>query len=886
MAFNPETAVPVSSGGKPTLAQPKTERPIPQPSQENVVNAIRQQQGSGGTQVAKPQVVQPQAQPQVEQVEPQAVTPGGFNPQTAKPVKDITPEKTARSEFATITVPGIGKDGTNKVFNVPNVVIDQIVSPLMEFRRGFEEGGASLFSSLEAVSDLTSIITGADRAFPDQKNAASEFFKKSSETLSADAEKIPFTSNDIIGKTFFQMAGAAIPITTEFALVKLPGAVAHGIGGLGSIAKFSIVEGLNAFNEERKAGGNLIEIGAETAKGAAKGATIAMSFGAAAQSLKILHSAGKNSLAWVLGVTSGDKVAAQRLANDPSSLNVNPLSGKAKKPHEIQKENKARRDNFIAEQAEKKADSLEKATATRLQRQNDNRDALGELKAYNNEVKQKVNEGANINISNTAAKAKEIIKKKQQAVLNSAVTFYDNALTRFQDMKSAAGEAVGVAVRNILNVNPAAGVPARNINAEFGKIIDKNQAFKIEKRGRSGRQVSKVSQLEDNKQAEQLQILIDDYRDASRSGKISFEWLQRTKNRLRALADQHLKPGDSPGKNKQLGILYSDLSTLLNPANIVTRDANLTAQFGELAKANTEFGLAQTRYESAMKFYFKKDGNSFIPDPQRAITAISSGNSVVTREMRRADLALEKADQLFPKMKELVNQADEVIAQQAGISKSLKIAVTRQKAKLAAAQRETTANQVSKGNKLTADQNIKLREEKNKFVAAQKEELKNMEKDIDKQIETAKAQESLRTFTATNRTPAGIGQKLAFFASLGAAGGTELGVAPAGAFMTPLAIALGLSPGTTAPLIKGAIQASGSNAQMFKLLSTSSAKKSLSTSAIRQAQPGESLLQASDRILADSSRGFGFNPAQAVVGGEQGQEALKGLIKQADERFK
>jgi hypothetical protein len=730
---------------------------------------------------------------------------------------------------------------------IPPEVVDNVLTPLFEVGRGAFLGVSDVADTANSVSEFIGTITGTE---------AGGFFEQVAKEQGNIAQNIPETGASGFAKTVYQLAGMIPAITAEFGLVKIPKSIAGGLqaaegaikgtskavskipGELGRFmatsqgnvtGKFAVLEGLDEFAKEKAQGGDLLEQAGAVGKGATRGATTALTFGILANASKILHAANKNVAGAYVAFTTGNKELGKDFARNPGKYNVNPLSGKTKTKSQIKEEN-----DLIKQKASgKMADEKQRFAAWRKQRSQSKKDArdkaMNDLQATQKEISVKMNETGEMTIQEGSAKATAVAKKKNEAHQDQAVPFYDDALSKFVQIRKQAGEAVGNAVNATINRNPNASIPFKLVNDPFKATMKKFSPFGIKNRRGGGQNVipkTGVRAPGNKQEIDTLQSVLDDFNSKKAAGGLSVKYLQDLKNELRKLSNQAYK-GQNP--NNELGKLYKELANDVNPATLVTRNKSLSKDLHEIATANRDFASLVPKYEAAMKHYFKEVNGQWVPNPNNAIRAIASNNKVVTREMERADLLLEKGDQLFPKMQEMVRQADKAFAIEKGMTKSIKLAVNREKAALAAAHTKAVKELRASHDKISSTQRRVLAEEINNYNRGKQLQHNDMLNKMHEAEKFALQQEQLRSFAGSTNTPAGIIQRVAAFGVLLPKATGDISSAYA-----PLSLVLGLSPIQSALGSKLSLGATGGFDKMLGAVMRGESSKMLSKSKVME----------------------------------------------------
>lgn len=635
-------------------------------------------------------------------------------------------DPTSQQQFAPIASPGI---------------IRHVIDPLLEFQRGFARGGESLFGKVDAITDMIAKTTGTTKG---------GLFEDFSKTMGNTAQQIPETGLHPVDKLGFQILGSAVPVATEFAAIKLPGAIGAAFKGAHDVAKFSILGALEEFRNDPDQ--KLSSLG----KGAAKGAAVGMTFKTAGATLALLHKTNKSIARSFITFVTGNKRAAKRLVDNPSQLNLNPL-GKTKSTAEIKEENAITKKNLEIKISDEKFAFTQKQKVEQQLLSQNLRDKEQALAIATTDAKANLSAKQGLTLEEQAKVSTKAISDMNNAVKDKAVSIYDSALQKFSLVKKNAGDAVKVAIDSTINKNPGAAIPFKAVATKINDTMGKLSPFELTK----GNFVKPKTGLTPKEHVGTFQNFVNDIQSKQREG-FSVRYLQDLKLDLKSLADKHFKSGD-----KRLGALYSQLSKDVDPAKIVSGDKGLSNRFPEIAEANKRFSDLVPKYEAAMKNYFQKDASgNFIPNPSKSFNAIAGGDSVSLRQMQKADKLLPKEDQLLPKMKELVSMSDKNIAHQKGITNSLKRQAQKERNELQRSTKESMLRLKKNNRNLTNVQKEGISREIRNFSEGKASEYNQVIKDLTKREEFYAEQDALRSFAATRKTGAGIIQTVLAFSSI------------------------------------------------------------------------------------------------------------------------
>lgn len=660
-------------------------------------------------------------------------------------------------------------------FGIPQILEDAVVGPLAEVARGFATGTSEVYSKLDSVAKFASSVTDTPKI-----NIFDEW-SKNAEKL---AEDIPETQQNPFNKFVFQAAGSTVPILTEFALVK---------GG--NIAKFATLEAIKEFGDVEDP--NLITGSTAIAKGAIKGAGVGVALPVggkiAMKAGQLLQTGGRAaSKAFIKFITGSQKAADDFIAN-PGNFVTNPFT-KTKTRVDVIAEHKSARQAI-----ENKAKAEKEAFNFKLQ---------NEQKAFDNQlkdVKRKLVETHTNIRNNTASNKKEslegVVSKSRAAIQESndtlrqnGVNLLDSTLAKYNLLRAEKGAKVGAAIKITAERNPGAVIPHSTVNGRMQKAL-KESPFN---RGKNGLFEPNTAISADNKDVNDLNRLIVEFRSKRSDGGFGIMYLQDLKNAAREKASIATRDG-----KHELAKMYTQISKDVNPANIISRDKALTSQFKEIGAANKEFSTFVDKYDRAMGSYYKKNSvDEFVPDINKSLNAIARNDTVAIREMKLADMALPVEDRVYPKITKWVSEAENIAQKQKAVVKQIK---NRFKAE------EVAFNKSSKSAmaKLEEKQGFETLEAKQKGVKKVREYVENKQSEynaasnkLDELESFYEVQDKLRQFQAGSGG-AGILQHLLGF-------GGVLPVLTGRASAGNLASAAGffaLSPKFATPVIKGGLGA-------------------------------------------------------------------------------
>jgi len=532
-----------------------------------------------------------------------------------------------------------------ETIGIPQWAEDAVVGPIAETIRGFASGTASFYNKLDAASKFVENTTGLKRG---------GIFQDWSEQAKSFADSIPETKQNPFNKFVFQAVGGTVPVLTQFSTT--PG---------GNIAKFAALEAIEEYGKLEDP--NFKEGTAALLEGSMSGATVGMAFGSApalfTKAKEVMAKAGKSAAKKFITFITSNKELSKDFVKNPDKYSV------FKKT--IKTQDTIKQENYIIEQELKKKHRIEKESFNL--KQNNDKFLSGEaIKESKNNLSQVRTDTINDMASKKKLSLETILKTNERAIessnqaLNRDVTsFMDNTLNKYKLLKQQKGEAVGEAIRAASEQNPSSTIPFSAVDSKIRSVV-KESPFKFAKRSSKKAGIKEPNLLEprtaisaDTNDIKQINALMNEI-DSMRSVGFPLLYLQELKNS----AYEKAAIANTAGKN-EVRIFWQKLAKAVNPAEIVTKDKALSKQFSNIAKANNEFSTFLKQYDRAMDGYFKKNAlGEYVPDVNKALTSIIKGDTVTIREMKLADMALPQEDRILPGIKNLLNQADDIVMKQ------------------------------------------------------------------------------------------------------------------------------------------------------------------------------------------------------------------------------
>jgi hypothetical protein len=660
-----------------------------------------------------------------------------------------------------------------ETLGIPQWAEDAVVGPIAETVRGFAIGTSSFYNKLDAASKFIENTTGLKRG---------GIFQDWSEQAKQVAEAIPETQQNPFNKIVFGAAGSTPAVLSEFATV--PG---------GNITKFATLQAIEEYGKLEDP--NFVEGSAALLKGSRDGATVGMAFGAApvllTKARDVLAKIGKSAAKKFITFITGNKELAKDFVKNPDKYSV------FKKP--INTSENIKKEIKETEQLFKKKHRVEKESFKFKQ----DRDKLlisEQLKDAKNNLSQARIETINDMSSKRKASLESIMRTNEKAIQESnmalnqnATNFMDNTLAKYNLLKKQKGEAVGAAIDLLKEQNPNATIPFKNVNTSVRSVIKKSPFEFVGKRGNELLKPTTAISAE-AKDLKEINSLIIELRSMRKEGFKPY-YLQK----LKEAAHEKAAIAHNAGKDK-LRIFWQDIAKAVNPAEIVSKDQVLSKRFSNLAEANKDFSIFTKSYDRAMGKYFKKNElEEFVPDVNKALTAVAKGDTVTIREMKLADMALPQEDRILPKFQKLLQQADDLATKQKANVKLVKNRFDMEQREFKKASKEAINNLAKEQRFATQTEKqrgvVKLRE----FIESQEDEYNLVKNKLDESLSFFEAQESLRQFGASSGG-AGILQHILGFSGIAPIFSGQIRAGAAAGFFA-------LSPQVASPTIKGALRA-------------------------------------------------------------------------------
>jgi len=652
-------------------------------------------------------------------------------------------------------------DGTlSKVGNFAKEVGGATRDTGIELMRGFQEGGANMLDSADAVARLLAKFVG-------DPSASSGTFKQAADQVRVSTDKyLPETNLPSGFKKAYNFIGEVPAMAAEFAL-----------------ARKALTSSMNPFERsfgKLKAPNELTDaaaIGVQSAihefknspeyaslgKGFAQGSTLGLAFGAIPKAVELGSKLGKGAAYNFIKAVTGDEATARAFVENPLKFNTNPFS-KTKSISHVTEENKLKleelkqvHDDIIFDARIKISEKKQDLARTIDEKYNS-------IKESNRQILKSVNDKSKIDIENVARKASEDHASTVDAIKAGLHDDFTNTAAKLQLIRKTSGEQVGQAVDNIVTKDIFSKIDAEGYLNRFKKVADDNGFevhFNIKEVpvGPGDLMNSAPSKIpgkpvivpkfgqgsSDDAVREILQSNLDDIMSVAGKDGIPLGFAQGKKQ----LLQQSGYAGEGLVANVQ-----KQLSGALNPAKMtdLIKGKNISEELAMLNKVNKEFSDLVPRYEEALKNYTKLDASGKpIADFERAVKAVQRNDVVAIRQMRKADSALPPEDQLLPKIQEAVGKL-----KQADTVQLSNVRLAKRKAKDALDQITTNIREKEAKLRVTNKtsrqaESRKLQEELNRLRTTERTKLQETADRLNREETFLKQQDSLRSFFGKGR---------------------------------------------------------------------------------------------------------------------------------------
>jgi hypothetical protein len=298
----------------------------------------------------------------------------------------------------------------------------------------------------------------------------------------------------------------------------------------------------------------------------------------------------------------------------------------------------------------------------------------------------------------------------------------------------------------------------------------------------TGQQVDPRTMARGQGEAKQFELILNEMNGLAKEKTLPLQYLQNLKKDLKTLANKAFGSGSN-----DLGMFYSELSKSVDPAKAISESPKIAEGLKDIAAANKQFSTFLPKYEEALRLHFTKDSQGgFVPNIDKAVTAIRGGNNALLRQMKVADSGLADGDKMLPKIQEFVKQQDMLETQQKGMISLLKSKAKQEQRKLLTASRQTMNNLTREQGQIRFQNKEKMLADTNNFVNQKNAEYEAAIGELNKAEEFYRNQELLRSYRAAGNSPARLIQNVtAPYAGFGMARGVPgSGVAGAVALAT------------------------------------------------------------------------------------------------------
>lgn len=680
-------------------------------------------------------------------------------------------------------------------------IADSFSGAGIEAARGFQNASGDIFEKLNYITQKASQVTGIP---------ASGFFGDVADATKKSAEGLPETRLGDAAKATYQTMGAAVPQTAEF----LPTS-----GLLNSVGLSRSIKGVFGDIPAANQLSNSIAIGVQSAvdefsktesygraiQSFANGTSIGLGVSVAAEAIpkaiELGKVMGRNAAKAFLKAVTGDEKFAEAFVKNPWKFNLNPFQ-KVPSLADVEAENAQKitslRNEYDAKISDMKIHNAEKKSVLASEINNESY----ALSTKNRELKRILTEKGRADVARTAEESHKAYQGVVDTAHASLMDDFNGVLNKVELIRDQKGKMVGQAIENVTNKDPFSSIGAFRYLKKLEKVAKDNkmviEAGVVKPRfGNSTVEPEVISFM---------QSAVDETKDLASGFHIPLGAAQAKKELWQRFGYS--------GSNKVHNVA-KQMSGALDPANMIDDIVgnNIGPEIEALKKANTEFSEMMPKYREAIKSFTRLDAQGKpIPDFQKALNAVRSGDRVTLKQMAKADSLLPPEDRILPK----VYQA----------SKQISDAENTALANVKLAKRKASEN-ISKLNVEIREKEflLKQRNRERRFVEAQKHQqaldnMRNVEKaklektvkDLEAYEQDIRNQNIARSFTA----PGGGRRTLQMSSVLGAAG-TAIANPALSALATGGAVAL--SPRVAAGAVKGAASVLKPGAQALNSIS-------------------------------------------------------------------
>jgi hypothetical protein len=423
----------------------------------------------------------------------------------------------------------------------------------------------------------------------------------------------------------------------------------------------------------------------------------------------------------VMSLATKDPELAASFATNPDKYNISPFKG-APTVEKIQREKVSYMQN-LREDVRRRMEDL---TET-------NRINIDDLKYQFDLNRQELMRGEPQAIQAASRAVDESLAKVQASMQDRLMETYTGTLKIVDGMYDNAGQAVDRAIAGILDKNPEATLPHRMIFEPFKAAFDdaaKNSKIPFEIKMDSGAlEIGPKTGVTDPKDVELFARLWKDMNLENPTAGYRIDTLQTLKGQLQEISSQYYNAGKG-----RLGKFYQELSKIVNPANAISKNPEISDALPNLKSANAEYAAFKPRYEEMLGFYTKPDANGRpVPDFRKVMNAVESNDVATLNRIREAENALPEADRILPKVQEALK--DMKIAKRMAQDELLK---TRTQIDLQLQELTNSQKQI-----LSAERG-EARQQKLELARQSRELLVNEQRKIDAHLDFIQDQEALR----------------------------------------------------------------------------------------------------------------------------------------------
>ena len=644
---------------------------------------------------------------------------GKFDPSTAKLVTASTVETQDSAD--------------NPGFNIQQMakgVLDTLVGTGVETVRGAQTATSNVAGNLNMAAEAIGQATGTKPG---------GLFKGIESMTQQSAENLPQTNLSHVAKATYNMAGAAVPMVAEYALIDRAIGPVAARGFKATFGDIKAVQGLTessvlatqaAINEYRASGGDV----EGAVKSGATGAAIGLGMGIAQKGLQLVKQYGKGaSKAFIRAITDNEALADD-FVNNPAKYVLNPFK-KVEKLADVTARNEA--EMFLLRQKEQyavEAQSFKHAQEKQgLSSELDN--ALFKVRESNKATKASLEDSSKATLNELTESATKSMQASEKALQDSLYGDFKHANEQIALLEKSTGEAVETAVQGVITKDPAATVNIENFFGKFNEVLNKN-GYKVV----SGKVTPNVASVADKKTTGILQGILDESKGRITQDGLPLGFVQELKQGMGQLGYETNQP------------ILQQLSGSMNPLKLGVTGKGIAPELKLLRETNERVTTLIPQQKEALAQFTRTgaDGKP-IADFSRAINAVKGNDRAALTAMRKADMSLPEADRLVPKVERTVREMDK---HQVEIDSTIKLAkrkIAKEKEALSRSVREKEFGIRKANDQKKFDRAQYLQGELQEFKAKKAAEIRQAELTFKANEEFVHGQTQLRKFIGEGR---------------------------------------------------------------------------------------------------------------------------------------